>query len=92
MAVEEWTDAERFLLATHDAMMEHPRDLASPTEVGLRLGFDYDRVVEVLDELEAAHLVRRAGSRRVLSDSRMLVTEDGFRVIRELERRRSGRR
>jgi hypothetical protein len=88
--VEDWTDAERFLLATHDCMMEHPQELVCPTEVGIRLGLPYDRVTELVDELHTARLLRRTGSRRVLSDCRMLVTEEGFRAIRELERRREG--
>jgi predicted transcriptional regulator len=78
------TEAEHFLLTTYDCLVQHPSDPVSPTEVGVRLGLEYDRVQELLEELDAAELLWRTGTRRLLADSRVMITDQGFTAIREL--------
>jgi hypothetical protein len=82
--VEDPTDAERFLLTTFECLMAHPRDLVSPMEVGLRLELAYDRVLELVEELQAASLLWRTGSRRTLTDARIMITDRGFTALRAL--------
>jgi predicted transcriptional regulator len=82
------TEAERFLLTTYDCLVQHPREPVSPTEVGVRLGLEYDRVHELLEELGAADLLWRTGNRQLLMDSRVMITDQGFTAIQELRKRR----
>jgi hypothetical protein len=88
--VIDWTEAERFLLVTFECLMEHPRDLVSPMEVGIRLGLDYDHVQELIGELQAASLVWRTGSRRTLTDARLMITDRGFTALWEYWERQPG--
>jgi predicted transcriptional regulator len=86
--MDQKTEAERFLLATYDCLVQHPREAVSPTEVGVRLGLEYDRVHELLEELGAADLLWRTGSRQLLMDSRVMITDQGFAAIQALRKHR----
>jgi hypothetical protein len=75
------TDAERFLRAAYDSLLDRPRELIRPLEIGGRLGLAEDEVQRLLGQLQAARWILCVGSPEAPSDAGVLVTRRGYHAV-----------